>query len=49
MASTERSTGMEHYGWFTPVRIIKFLIAWLSLYVALTFFVANPFWDETSA
>ncbi len=49
MASTGRSTEVEHYGWFTPVRIIKFLIAWLSLYVALTFFIANPFWDETSA
>ena len=40
---------LEHYGWFTPVRIVKFLISWLSLYVAFSIFVSNPFWDETSA
>jgi hypothetical protein len=49
MASAHQSAGAEHYGWFTPVRIVKFLVAWLSLYVAMTFFVANPYWDESSA
>jgi hypothetical protein len=36
-------------GWFSLSRSVKFLIAWLGLYAAWSFFVSNPFWDERSA